>query len=189
MWRHRRDRHFGSTRSRRVARAGGGIAAQDVTGAPIWIHVTGRRPVPPLLDFLERTGRDLSRVVVSHMDFDLDDLGDHRRALQLGLLVEFDLFGFPIWTAGNFLHMPTDTQHVQSILDLADLGYASQLLMSHDVCMKMQLPTWGGFGYEHILANVSPVFAMLGGDAGLVDQLGRENPRKLLCWARKEPRP
>jgi phosphotriesterase-related protein len=159
------------------------LRAQDLTGAPIWIHVTGRRPVPPLLDFLEETGRDLSRVAVSHMDYDLDDLGDHERALRLGLYVEFDLFGFPIWNAGNFLHMPTDTRRVQSIMDLADRGYAAQLLMSHDVCMKMQLPDWGGFGYAHIPSNVLPIFELLGAEAGLAGQITRDNPRRLLCWA------
>jgi phosphotriesterase-related protein len=159
------------------------LRAQDLTGAPIWIHVTGRRPVPPLLDFLERTGRDLSRVAVSHMDYDLDDLGDHVRALRLGLYVEFDLFGFPIWNAGNFLHMPTDTRRVQAIMDLAGRGYAAQLLMSHDVCMKMQLPDWGGFGYAHIPSNVLPIFELLGAEPGLVGQITRDNPRRLLCWA------
>jgi phosphotriesterase-related protein len=161
------------------------LDAQAITGAPIWIHVTGRRPVPPLLDFLEQTGRDLGRVVISHMDFDLDDLGDHRRALQLGACVEFDLFGFPVWPSGNFLHAPTDTQRLEALFSLAELGFASQLLMSHDVCMKMQLPAWGGFGYDHILSNVVPLFEMLGGDPSLVDQLGRSNPRRLLCWADK----
>ena len=166
------------------------LQAQEVTGVPIWIHVTGRLPVPPLLDFLERTDLDLSRVVISHMDYDLDDLGDHRRALALGLCVEFDLFGFPIWNSGNFLHAPTDTQRVQSLLELAELGYADQLLMSHDVCMKMQMPDFGGFGYSHILENVVPIFELLDAGAGgsLVGRLGRDNPRRLLCWDAGETR-
>jgi phosphotriesterase-related protein len=162
---------------------GAALRAQEVTGAPIWIHVTGRRPVPPLLDYLERCGRDLRRTVVSHMDYDLDDLGDHERALGMGLGVEFDLFGFPIWNAGNFLHAPTDTQRVQAIIKLAQLGYASQIFVSHDVCMKMQLPHWGGFGYDHLLTNVAPVFDTCGAPRGLFDQLSRDNPRHLLCWA------
>ncbi|MCU1491157.1 MAG: pter, partial [Acidimicrobiaceae bacterium] len=162
---------------------GAALRAQAATGAPIWIHVTGRRPVPPLLDYLEACGRDLGRTVISHMDYDLEDLGDHERALRLGLGVEFDLFGFPIWNAGNFLHAPTDTQRVQAIVKLAELGHAGQLFVSHDVCMKMQLPDWGGFGYDHLLTNVAPVFDACGAAPGLIDQLGRENTRRLLCWA------
>ena len=122
------------------------------------------------------------------MDYDLDDLGDHERALSLGLYVEFDLFGFPIWNTGNFLHAPTDTRRVQSLLVLADRGYSSRLLMSHDVCMKMQLPDWGGFGYAHIPTNVVPIFEMLGSDPALVGQLTRDNPRRLLCWAEGDAR-
>jgi phosphotriesterase-related protein len=162
---------------------GAALRAQEATGAPIWIHVTGRRPVPLLIDYLEKCGHDLGRTVISHMDYDLDDLGDHERALALGLGVEFDLFGFPIWNAGNFLHVPTDTQRVQAIIRLAESGYASQIFMSHDVCMKMQLPTWGGFGYDHLITNVAPVFDLCQSPVGLFEQLSRDNPRRLLCWA------
>jgi phosphotriesterase-related protein len=139
--------------------------------------------VPALLDFLASSGKDLGRIAISHMDFDLDDLANHRRAADLGLYVELDLFGFPIWTAGNFLHMPTDTRRVEVLIELARAGYGRQLLISHDVCMKMQLPPWGGFGYSHILRNVVPLFEMLGSEAGLVSQICYENPRRLLCWS------
>lgn len=158
------------------------LRAQQLTGAPIWVHVTGRRPVPALLDVLEAYGVDLSRVVIAHLDYDLRDLGDHRRALSLGLVVEFDLFGFPVWTSGNFMHSPTDTQRVEALLELAGAGFAEQLLVSHDVCMKTQLPAWGGFGYTHLVEHVLPVLEDLGGDATLIEQLCRLTPRRLLCW-------
>jgi hypothetical protein len=49
--------------------------------------------------------------------------------------------------------------------------------------MKMQLPGWGGFGYDHLLTNVAPVFDLCGAPTGLLDRLSRDNPRRLLCWA------
>src|SRR5712691_10143081 len=47
------------------------LLAQEATGAAIMIHVTTIRPVSALLDFLERSGRPLDRIVLGHMDYDL----------------------------------------------------------------------------------------------------------------------
>jgi phosphotriesterase-related protein len=158
------------------------LLAQEATGAPITIHVTTLRPVPAVLDFLERTGRPLERIVLGHMDYDLRSLEPHRRALQLGLTVELDLFGYPAWTNENFLHFPTDSQRVAALLQLASEGFADQLLMSHDVCQKMQLTSRGGFGYAHIRAHVARLFEALGAPPDLYQRLGVSTPRRLLCW-------
>jgi phosphotriesterase-related protein len=162
------------------------LLAQEATGAPITIHVTTIRPVSALLDFLERSGRPLDRIVLGHMDYDLRTLAPHRRALQLGLTVELDLFGYPAWTNANFLHFPTDSQRISALLQLASEGYADQLLMSHDVCQKMQLTSRGGFGYAHIPAHVAALFEALGAPPDLYHRLGVVTPRRLLCWDRGE---
>ncbi len=158
------------------------LLAQEATGAPITIHVTTMRPVPAVLDFLERTGRPLDRIVLGHMDYDLRTLEPHRRALQMGLTVELDLFGYPAWTNENFLHFPTDSQRVSALLQLASDGYADQLLMSQDVCQKMQLSSRGGFGYAHIPAHVAGLFAALSAPPDLFERLSVSTPRRLLCW-------
>jgi phosphotriesterase-related protein len=158
------------------------LLAQEATGAPISIHVTTLRPLPALLDFLERTGRPLDRVILGHMDYDLRTLEPHRRALRLGLTVELDLFGYSAWTNDNFLHFPTDSQRVTALVQLASEGYADQVLMSHDVCQKMQLTSRGGFGYAHIPAHVAPLFEALGAPFDLYHRLGVSTPRRLLCW-------
>jgi phosphotriesterase-related protein len=159
------------------------LDAQAATGAPIFIHVTTVRPVPALLDFLQASGRPLDRTVLCHMDYDIRDLEPHRRALSMGLTVELDLFGYPAWTNANFLHMPTDAQRAEALLQLASEGWSQQLLMSHDVCQKMQLTTRGGFGYAHILKHVVPLLRTLGASEELVQQMGVETPARLLCWA------
>jgi phosphotriesterase-related protein len=160
-----------------------GLEAQALTGAPMFIHVTTLRPVAELLDFLAASGRPLDRVVLCHMDYDIRDLSLHRRALGMGLTVELDLFGYPGWSNANFLHLPTDSQRAQALLQLASQGWGSQLLMSHDVCQKMQLTSRGGFGYEHILMRVVPLLKTLGGSDEFIRQIGVETPARLLCWA------
>jgi phosphotriesterase-related protein len=69
------------------------------------------------------------------------------------------------------------------LIQLASEGWASQLLMSHDVCQKMQLTSRGGFGYAHILTRVVPLLETLGASESLIDQMGVKTPARLLCWA------
>jgi phosphotriesterase-related protein len=158
------------------------LIAQAATGAPITIHVTTIRPVSVLLDFLERTGRPLDRVILGHMDYDIRSLDPHRRALRLGMVVEFDLFGYPAWTNGNFLHFPTDSQRVAALMQLASEGFADQLLISHDVCQKMQLTSRGGFAYAHIPSHVVLLFEALDAPADLFSRITVDTPRRLLGW-------
>ena len=148
----------------------------------MWIHITGIRPLGTLLDVLERDARNPDQVIISHTDFSLRDLSLHRRALQLGLNIEFDLFGFPAWTAGNFVDAPTDTERVRVLAQFASEGFADQLFASQDVCMKFQLTEWGGYGYAHLLESVRGTFEAVVGNAELLDHIGVVNPRRVLCW-------
>lgn len=159
------------------------LIAAAQTNAPVWIHITTLQPLPQLLVWMQRRDGPADRIVICHMDHDLRDLSLHRQALKAGFNVEFDQFGYPAWTGGPFAHAPTDTQRLNSVLQLASEGFARQLLLSHDVCQKIQLPQFGGFGYSHLLENVQPLFIELGGTNELFDQLTRENPGRLLCWA------
>lgn len=159
------------------------LEASRSTGAPVWVHVTSLRPVNAVLDVVAEHADDPRRVALCHMDYTLQDLTVHRRALAMGVNVEFDLFGFPGWTANWYLDMPTDTQRVRTLLQPADEGAHEQLLVSHDVCMKMQLSNWGGFGYAHLPAAVAPIFAQLSDSDDLLQQCAVANTRRLLCWA------
>lgn len=159
------------------------LAASDETGAPVWIHITTLQPLKLLLDWIRARQHNTERVVICHMDHELKSLELHQRALDMGLTVEFDLFGFPAWTGGPLLHAPTDTDRLEALIGFAESGWASQLLMSHDVCQKIQLKAFGGFGYGHILENVRPLFETLGAPEGLFTQMTIDTPRRLLTWA------
>ena len=161
----------------------GALLAARETGAPVWVHVTSLRPVAALLDVVEREAHDPTRVVICHMDYSLRDLALHRRALATGVNVELDLFGYPAWSAGWFVDMPTDAERVRTVLALAAEGYGGQLLLSHDICMKMQLTRWGGFGYAHLPGAVSGLFEALGGSIDVLHRCAVDTPRRLLAWS------
>ena len=96
--------------------------------------------------------------------------------------VELDLFGYPAWNRSWVFDMPTDTQRARTLIGLAEEGYADQIFVSHDVCMKMQMTTYGGYGYPHILDAVGETFETLTGSRDLLMHFGVANTRRVLCW-------
>jgi phosphotriesterase-related protein len=158
------------------------LAAGGHTGAPVFIHQTTTAPMRRVLDHLEQAAAEPRRVVLCHVDYDLRDMTLHRAALSMGVTIELDLFGMPLWQRGNWIHAPSDTLRVTRLLELAADGHAERLLVSQDVCMKVQLRAYGGFGYGHLLANVRELFDTLGGDEATWRTLTIENPARLLAW-------
>jgi phosphotriesterase-related protein len=143
---------------------------------------TSLLPVNPVLDFLAEHATRVDNIVLCHMDYSLRDLTVHRRALSMGVNLELDLFGYPAWTRGYVFDMPSDTERVRTLIGLAEEGYARQIFVSHDVCMKMQMTTYGGYGYAHLLDAVGETFEQLTGSRELLMQFGVENTRRVLCW-------
>jgi phosphotriesterase-related protein len=158
------------------------LVASKETGAPVWIHVSGLDPVNPVLDFLEKRASRVDNICICHMDYSLEDITVHRRALSMGVNIELDLFGYPAWNRSWVLDMPTDTQRARTLIGLAEEGYADQIFVSHDVCMKMQMTTYGGYGYPHILDAVGETFETLTGSRDLLMHFGVANTRRVLCW-------
>ena len=159
------------------------LLAQRETGAPIWIHLSTTVPMHAVLDWLGQQHCPLDRIVLCHTDYDLRDLSIHRRALSMGVIVEFDLFGMPAWNRRNFLHSPTDAQRMECVIALAAEGWGARLLLSQDVCQKIQLRRYGGFGYGHLIFHCREVFRLCGGGDDLWHLLTKENPARLLSWS------
>jgi len=156
------------------------VIAHRTTGAPLFVHLTEVPIAEQALEVLGRTEPDWERVVFCHMDFDIRDLTWHRRVLARGVNVEFDFFGSTWWPHGWYLHFPTDPQRLAALSRLADEGYAGQLLVSHDVCTRLQLTAYGGFGYGYLRSVVPGMMEALGLDTALLDRFMIENTRRVL---------
>ncbi len=67
------------------------------------------------------------------------------------------------------------------MLRLLDAGYGERLLLSQDVCERLQLRAYGGFGYAHLLTTIRPRLRRAGVDEDTLDLLLRRNPARLLA--------
>jgi phosphotriesterase-related protein len=154
---------------------------QRATGVPInvhpsiWAHEHLR-----ILDILEDAAADLTRVALSHCD-QLVEPDWHARIAERGVTLCFDTFGAEFTYDSDGSREPQDTERIECLLRLLEAGRGSQLLLSHDICSRLQLSLYGGPGYDHILATIVPRLRAEGVSATEVDHMLIANPRKLLA--------
>jgi phosphotriesterase-related protein len=127
-------------------------------------------------------GTDVTRVVMGHIERTVmhpDRLG---RLADTGCFIEYDLFGTEVTAAHPYqaagIDIPSDAQRLDSIGALVRSGYASQILVSHDVCTKHRTRRYGGLGYDHFIRDVAPWMPRRGFDAVTINKILVANPRR-----------
>lgn len=157
--------------------------AQQRTGAAISVHTAAHATEADTalraLEILAGEDADLSCVVMGHMDTTLHRPTYHRAVLELGCMLEFDLFGHEFFESENDFVCPGDLEKTRAVAALVQAGFRDQLLLSHDVCYKIQLQHYGGYGYAHLLRNILPRFVLEGVPAEVVVDILTRNPRRV----------
>jgi len=132
-----------------------------------------------ILNILEEEKVDLERVVLSHCDPTLYDLDYHDSLAKRGAFIEYDQFGSEIMDhPGIFL--PSDGERIRAIKELIKRGNVKNILISQDVCFKIHLTKWGGWGYGHILKHIISRFKQEGITEKQINTIMVENPMRLL---------
>ena len=168
--------------------------AQMKTNAPISIHpglhdLENRRYVKEAsqyLDLLQKKGVNLNRVIVGHMDFTCDDIAYHRSLIdKYGVVLAYDNFGNEMYYDTLYPGcggMP-DKMRVRSLVELLKSGYEKHFVLGQDICLKIALKKYGGYGYSHVLAHIVPELETEGVTRRQIDTMLIENPSRLLAWA------
>ena len=159
------------------------IAAAE-TGAAINVH-PGRDPDQPqeVADFIKAAGHPTERVVISHIDRTIFDEPRLLRLAESGVTVEFDLFGQESSYYGlSDIDMPNDATRLRLIRGLIDHGHLDRVVISHDICYRTRLASFGGHGYGHIFRNVVPMMMKRGYSEAEIDAILVRNPRRLLAF-------
>lgn len=126
--------------------------AQKETGAAVVFHSCGIGH----LKELDSIGADLSKVIVGHRDAWWNDITSLKEFLNTGANIAFDTFGLTA-VLSYTTQLPSDADRMTAIRNLFDAGYENKIVIGHDICFKVQLKKYGGFGYSHFFENVSRV--------------------------------
>jgi phosphotriesterase-related protein len=156
-------------------------AAHRETGVPITTHtaVAHRSGLDQQRIFTEE-GVDLQRVVIGHSG-DSSDLDYLRQLLDAGSLIGADRFG--MYMAGR----PSREQRLATVVKLCELGYAGQIVLSHDKTIRtdwnfdesMVFPDQ--WHQTHIVDETIPDLRNAGVTAEQVRQMTVDNPRRLFA--------
>ncbi len=157
--------------------------ASRLTGAAISFHgPTAAEERHRVLDIVAEEGADLHRVVMGHSD----SMAYCEPALTLELLsrgvyIELDMLG-----REAAIGLSQTEMGVRSIQRMIEEGYEERIVLSHDVCWKIHLKHYGGFGYSFIPERFLPHLRKIGVGDERIDKMMVQNPRRILTFA--EPR-
>ena len=152
-------------------------AAHLETGAPISTHTEAGTMALEQVRLLESLGVDPGRVVIGHMDRNLD-VSHHLEVASTGVFLGYDQIG-----KGKY---GPDRRRAEIMVCLTDAGYGKQILLGSDLARRSYWPAWGhaeGPGFSCILKEFVPRLQEMGlHDAALRDLL-IGNPARAFAFA------
>jgi phosphotriesterase-related protein len=164
------------------------VIAQQETGAPLSIHPGRGDPEAAfeIVEFVKAAGADLSRTIIDHIERRLADVDAVLRLADSGVVLEFDMFGQEtshFGATGKPFDLAGDAARLTWMRALIDHGHLDKIVISHDICQKPRLQSFGGHGYSHIYRNVIPMMRQRSYSDREIDTILVENPRRLLAFA------
>lgn len=157
--------------------------AQSATGAAIIVHpAPGTRSAFEVLDLLLASGSDPGKVCVAHLDERFrGDLALFRELGRRGSMMGFDTFGREAWYRPRNRQHPSDTDRITALLAVLEAGFGDRMMLSQDLCMRLDLAHFGGPGYAHVLSNIVPRLRDLDVSDDVVARLLVDNPARFLA--------
>lgn len=159
--------------------------AQVRTNAPMTVHINPWSTQGlNAMDIVSSYKIAPEKVVICHSDVENNE--DYIfRLLDMGVYLEFDNWGKEMFTdiwdckpgSGRFA---TDWQRAVLTKKIVERGYVNQMLHSTDLCLKSLLHTYGGWGYDHVLKHIVPMWKELGITDEQVNQMLVNNPARWL---------
>jgi phosphotriesterase-related protein len=153
--------------------------AARATGAAITFHVGGYMEEKfKVIDTVVAEGVDARRIIMGHSNGIATDFAFMKRLLDRGVYIQFDTFG----RMGSRLGSVDDGKVAQGIAALVKAGLGDRILVSQDVCHKIETKRGGGTGFSYILEWVVPELRTLGVSDEAINTILVENPKRALTF-------
>ncbi|AID26199.1 phosphotriesterase family protein [Salmonella bongori] len=120
-----------------------------------------------------------AKVSLAHSDPSGKDLTYQRKMLDRGVWLEFDMIGLDITFPKEGV-APGVQETADAVAHLIELGYANQLVLSHDVFLKQMWAKNGGNGWGFVPNVFLAYLAERGVHATTLRKLCIDNPARLL---------
>jgi phosphotriesterase-related protein len=77
---------------------------------------------------------------------------------------------------------PDEIVCIEAVAAHVDAGRAHQLLLSQDVYLKSMFTRFGGYGYAHLMTNLTRMFHAAGIHESSLKTMLIDNPLSVLCF-------
>lgn len=171
-----------SKNEKKVLRAA--AIAQKETNVPLFIHTWpwGTNGIE-ILDILEKFNINMDKVVICHVDGKID-LAYCKELLNRGAFIEFENFGkdYGYKMDDNFFVVENDLNKIEAIHTLicCNENNIKKILIATDICAKIELKIYGGYGYAHILKNITKYMKIRDFTSNQIKNIIEINPKNLL---------
>jgi phosphotriesterase-related protein len=184
----------------RLLRAG--ARTSNETGLSLSVHLSGAQSSHAdghkVVDILVAEGMNPERIIMCHTDGFLIERDvnvlindpdrwqlrlDYPKSLvNRGVTISFDCFGHWWEEEVRGRIMTYDWQRIAALLALLEMGYAAQIVLGTDTCMRMLLRRCGGEGYARLTNYVIPTLKTHGISDEDIEQITATNPARLLAY-------
>jgi phosphotriesterase-related protein len=150
-------------------------AVQQATKVPIMVHTEGiRDTVLSAIALLEQHGADIEKVHICHVN----RARWWKDVVSTGATIGLDCFGSIFAIDSETAMNPNDQARIGDLREIFDAGHGDKVFVSNDICMKMRLHKYGGWGYDHIQTNLYPFLQRAGFTEADVRLVFEENPSR-----------
>lgn len=161
--------------------------ASRITGAPMSFHAGGvDEERLTSIDTALAEGALPRQIIMGHSGALTPNMPLVKRILEKGVYFQVDWLGVITGPAG-VLGNRSDRTIAKAIVEIAAMGYADRVLLSHDICTKPQLRKYGGTGFSYVLEHFVPELRRQGMSEEDIRKLTMENPKRVLTF--EAPRP
>jgi len=144
--------------------------ASNYCGCAITTHCQNGTMALEQIELFRKYNVNLSKVVLGHMDLNLDK--DYLVSiLKTGVNIGFDTFGKTSYNS--------DEDRISMLIQLIELGFENQIVLSQDISRKSYLKELGGVGYDHISKTFNSMLFSKVINQNLLNKLLIENPKRI----------
>ena len=157
---------------------------QQETGLAITIHcaIPYEKVGVEIIELLAEAGADPARCILGHMSHTINDLDYHRAAAATGACLQYDRFGADfLYESWGRYEEPRDSTVVAGVAQLVADGLDEQIMLSHDVCYRVQLRRFGGRGFAHVGRHIVPALREAGVGDDSIARMTVTNPARILA--------
>lgn len=141
-------------------------------GASLMLHTEYGKGALDAIQLLLELGLSAERILICHVDRQVEDYGIHEAIADTGVYLEYDTI--------TLFEFHNNISEVKLLRHMVDRGHLGQILLSTDPTVDRLKSYGGNVGMDYILTQFAPLLLEFGFTEEMIRVLNQENPARAL---------